>query len=332
MLRDRLARMQLVGYGAGFAALATLRSTTLRLSYIVDDNPELHGQALLGIPITSPDRLAAADKDASFIIVFAYEAKTIRAIHHGLSAMGFKYLEHWVDCSPLLYEGVAARLTTSLGITTHPELFSKTRILSLHTTVDNKSGIAGTWLSQELLAHVAAAVPGSIAEMGVYKGGHALTSLLISGNAIQGRLYHLFDSFAGFPELSVHDPLSRSDEFTDVSLSSIEDLFADFSNARIHVGLFSETLSRVASEDFAFVYVDCDLYEPALQCCEFFGERLNPGGIMLFDDYWEPEVDMPKGIKTPFTGIKKAVDEFFADRPENVVVFPETANALIVKR
>jgi hypothetical protein len=79
-------------------------------------------------------------------------------------------------------------------------------------------------------------------------------------------------------------------------------------------------------------YIDCDLYEPTLECCEFFYRRLNPGGVMLFHDYCGAEPDLPQGVKVPFTGVKKAVDEFFLARPETVIEFPETTHALIVKQ
>ena len=32
-------------------------------------------------------------------------------------------------------------------------------------------------------------------------------------------------------------------------------------------------------------YVDVDIYASVLSCCEFFFPRLNPGGVMVFDDY-----------------------------------------------
>ncbi len=331
-VKERLAGKRLIGYGANLAAVATIRTAHLKLSYIVDDTPELQGQTISGIPIKSPACLTAIDKDSCFIIVFAYTGESILNISKRLDSVGFEYLQNWIDCSLLHYSTIRKCLYDNFGILGDPALFAKTRILSLYSCIENQSSIAGAWLLQELLKKLCGTVPGSIAELGVYKGGSAFISLFLSEEKIQDRPYHLFDSFTGFPKFSVYDPSSRIGEFVDTSIASVKTLFSNFNNVRLHVGLFSNTLCEVSLEDFALVYVDCDLYEPTIECCDFFYKRLNPGGIMLFHDYSEPEIDLPIGIKVPFTGVKKAVDEFFSQQPETCVVFPETTHALIVKR
>jgi hypothetical protein len=53
---------------------------------------------------------------------------------------------------------------------------------------------------------------------------------------------------------------------------------------------------------------------------------------MLFHDYWYPETELLTKRDKPFVGVKKAVDEFFANRPEKLFIFPETTHALIVKQ
>ncbi len=246
--------------------------------------------------------------------------------------MGLRYGEDWLDCSSVHFETVGNRLRGEFGISPDRDLFARIRVLSLSSALDNLSGIAGTWLFAELLKQASQNVDGNIAEMGVYKGSNALTALLLLGSQIGRRRYHLFDSFAGLAGPSVHDPSDCAGEFDDVSLPQIQDLFTNFEQARIHVGLFSETLHEVASECFALVYVDCDLYEPTLECCEFFYDRLSPHGTLLFHDYCEAFPNLPQAIKQPFAGVKKAVDEFFAARPEKVIEFPETSHALVVKR
>jgi O-methyltransferase len=331
-VKDRLAGKELIGYGAGWATLATMRAAKLELSYVVDDNPELQGQTIMGVPIKPPSYLTTANKETSFVIAFAYVGRGVRAIQERLRSMGFQYLHNWVDCSCLHYATIGRRLYDRFGIGPDPELFAKTRILSLYGPVENWSAIAGTWLFAELLTKIQRTVPGNIAEMGVYQGGNAFISLFVLGNTIRDRTYHLFDSFSGFPRFSHHDPQARSAEFADVSISFLESLFGNFQNARLNIGLFSETLKEVSSEKFAMVYVDCDLYESTLQCCEFFYHRLNPGGVMLFHDYCEQQPGLPMGAREPFTAVKKAADEFFSELPEEILEFPETTHALIVKQ
>ena len=78
-------------------------------------------------------------------------------------------------------------------------------------------------------------------------------------------------------------------------------------------------------------YVDCDLYEPALECCEFFYDRTPPGGVLLFHDYTIEGLEVPSWQRAPFGGIRRAVSEFMTGRPEKVVEFPETMHAVVIR-
>ena len=321
----------MVGYGAGLATLQTMRNVNFKLDYIVDDSKEIQGQYLLDIPIKSPDYLMHFSKGSIFIIVFIYNNKALLTIQEKLSSWGFDYYQDWIDCSLLHFTTIKKRLQHELNIQVDPDLFVRSRILSMYSPIKNLSSIAGTWLFEELLKKVCCSMQGNIAELGVYQGGNAFISNFLLWKTLQGRKYYLFDSFEGFPEFSFYDPQSRSDEFSDVSFSYVKNLFSAFKNIRIYRGLFSDTFKKVTSESFVFVYIDCDLYQPTLESCRFFYDRIKKGGIMLFHDYCGDEPDLPQGSKKPFTGVKKAVDEFFLDRTESIIEFPETTHALIVK-
>ena len=78
-----------------------------------------------------------------------------------------------------------------------------------------------------------------------------------------------------------------------------------------------------------FRSIDCDLYEPTLELCEFFYPRLATGGCLLFHDYWVPENEPPH-IEA-FRGVNRAVGEFFGADIQRLVVFPETSHAVLVK-
>ena len=52
----------------------------------------------------------------------------------------------------------------------------------------------------------------------------------------------------------------------------------------------------------------------------FFYPRLNPGGIMICDDYGSAHCP----------GAKRATDEFFADKPERVISLP-TGQSMVIK-
>jgi hypothetical protein len=325
-----------IGYGAGLAALTTIESSGLKCELLVDRSPALHGQRLCGAPIAAPERLdelfQSENRDDFFVVVCAYENRAISAIFKHLSRLGLSHGKHYTDASVLHFSTMRVKLHEALGIVGDPLCFESVRALTLFTSLDNKSSIAGTWLLQELLQHQLAKVAGDIAEAGVYTGGNACLTLTLVARHLGNRTYHLLDSFAGFPEFSSHDPQSRSGEFRDVSLASIRDLFSHFECTRLHVGWFADTLPKLGDRQFALAYVDCDCYEPTLECCEFFYPRMPAGGMILFHDYWHPRPGLPPGSKEPFTGVAKAADEFAAAKGESIISFPETTHALLVKR
>lgn len=151
-------------------------------------------------------------------------------------------------------------------------------------------------------------VDGCTAECGVYRGG---ASVMIAGNRPDKKHYAL-DTFEGFPDAMIDLDVSQTGTFSDVSLAQVQQLFSDRGNIILLKGPFSRSFEKLTHETFSFIHVDADLYDSTIECCEFFYPRLAKGGILLFDDYLVPQ--------TP--GVKKAVDEFFADRNEVPIVLP----------
>jgi O-methyltransferase len=156
------------------------------------------------------------------------------------------------------------------------------------------------------LATEAAGLSGSVAECGVYRGGTA--KLLL--NIFNDRELLLFDTFQGMPETDASKDLHREGDFADTSLENVKAYVGAQNNVTFVPGLIPETLAPYSGRTFCFVHVDLDIYAPIRSACEFFYPRLEPGGIMLFDDYGFPSCP----------GARLAVDEFFADKPANPVV------------
>lgn|SRR5262249_28150158 len=88
-VKERLAGKELIGYGAGWATLATMRAAKLELSHVVDDNPQLQGQTIMGVPIKHPSYLTTANKETCFVIAFAYVGRAVRAIQERLLPWAF---------------------------------------------------------------------------------------------------------------------------------------------------------------------------------------------------------------------------------------------------
>lgn len=78
---------------------------------------------------------------------------------------------------------------------------------------------------------------------------------------------------------------------------------------RTYKGWVPERFHEVEDRRFSFVHIDVDLYEPTRASLEFFHPRMNPGGIIVCDDY----------NFTSCPGASSAVDDFLAALPEKMV-------------
>jgi O-methyltransferase len=166
-------------------------------------------------------------------------------------------------------------------------------------------------------------IQGDFAECGVYKGGTAyIIAYALEKKLVQNKRLHLFDTFSGLPRIADSDPSGlKSGQFGDVSLGAVRDFLHSFGFIDFHPGVIPETFADVQEAKFAFAHVDIDLYGSAKDCCGFFYERLTPGGVLIFDNY---------GFQ-PYRGAeKRAVDEFFKDKPETLISLP-TGQCIVLK-
>lgn len=158
-------------------------------------------------------------------------------------------------------------------------------------------------------------VPGDTAECGVRFGKG--TFFLLKALNDPARPHRLFDSFAGLSEGGAMDrPIASIDPWTQGDLSVPEHQarakLAGFPNCSFYKGWIPERFDEVAERRFALVHIDVDLYEPTRDALAFFHARMNPGGLIICDDY---------GFAS-CPGAKAAFDEYFLERPEYVVPIP----------
>ena len=91
---------------------------------------------------------------------------------------------------------------------------------------------------------------------------------------------HGFDSFEGIQEHWNGNPIGA---FAQGRRPKVPD------NVLFHVGYFDATLPgflETYEEPVAFLHVDCDLYSSTVTIFEGLGPRLQPGAIILFDEYY----------------------------------------------
>jgi len=100
---------------------------------------------------------------------------------------------------------------------------------------------------------------------------------------------HGFDSFEGLPETwNWH---LRKGHFARQQLPEVN------SNVKLHVGWFDETLPKFVEENsgpVAFLHIDSDLYSSAVTILDYLADRIQPGTVILFDEYlnypgWEKD-------------------------------------------
>lgn len=166
-------------------------------------------------------------------------------------------------------------------------------------------------------------IEGDFAECGVYKGGTAfLIAYTLVNESIEDKRLHLFDTFTGMPAIAEEEPTGfKEGDFGDTSLDAVNDYLRPFPLVVFHPGVIPETFEEVEDRRFAFVHMDVDLYRTTTDCCNFFYDRMVSGGVIVFNDY---------GLFYFQNSEKRAVDEFFNDKPETPISLP-TGQCIVIK-
>jgi len=166
-------------------------------------------------------------------------------------------------------------------------------------------------------------IVGDTAEAGVRFGKSSF--FILHGLADRTRPHHLCDSFEGLstPGEIDADRGFRREQWKAGDLAVDENVarekLRDFPQCVFHRGWIPDCFAGLEDKRFALVHVDVDLYEPTRDAFAFFYPRMTPGGVMVCDDY---------GLAT-CPGARKAIDEFFADKPNAPIELP-SGQALIV--
>lgn len=163
-------------------------------------------------------------------------------------------------------------------------------------------------------------VTGDFAELGVYKGDSAW----LIHKLAPARKLHLFDTFSGFhkPDLSLETGDAATYDwhsFADTDIDTVRAKLGGSPNILYHEGYFPDTTAGLNELSFAFVNIDADLYLPVKAGLEFFYPRLSPGGVIIVHDFthkWE--------------GLSKAVNDFSAKIPENLIHVPDRFGTVMI--
>lgn len=150
-------------------------------------------------------------------------------------------------------------------------------------------------------------LPGAMAEAGVFKGGSARLICETKGSAP----LHLFDVFETLQQGAPPEAQSVREHFGRVhgTQAAVERLLASYTGVHIHPGLFPGTARGLEHLQFSLVHLDLDLPGPTTAALEFFRPRLLPGGLLIGDDYNDPQ-------------LRRCFEDYFAGRADTVIELP----------
>lgn len=144
------------------------------------------------------------------------------------------------------------------------------------------------FLKNFALLNITEASKYSVAEGGVFQGDFAK---IINSSFPNSKLF-LFDTFEGFTveDTEVDSSKGFSDSmpgrFSNTDEETVLKKLDYPERVIIKKGYFPETTKGLESEEFFFVNLDFDLYNPTLEGLRFFYPRLVNRGIILIHDYF----------------------------------------------
>jgi O-methyltransferase len=275
-------------YGAGQCGqmVHTYLKRELNIRGFIDRRPELQGQIVDGLPVLDLEKALEYHPDLIIIAVMNDEQNTV--IQNQLMEKGIK----------------SEQLLSIRSMKEYLDgRFSATRLIAKEINRKNISG--------------------AVAELGVYQGEFAA---LINELFPERKLY-LFDTFEGFDtrdiETEIEGALSYATkgDFQDTSIDLVRSKLSFPERAIFKKGYFPESAEGLC-DNYAFVSIDADLYNPVYEGLNYFYPRMNQGGYILIHDY----------NNLQFKGAGKAVAQYCSEN--NLFVVPLSdihGSAVIVK-
>lgn len=163
---------------------------------------------------------------------------------------------------------------------------------------------------------------GNVAELGVYKGKFARYINLY----FKDRDLYLFDTFEGFDKRDVNSEINKgfssgSQDFTNTSVDAVLKVMP-FPGKCIPVKGFFPDSAKNINEQFVFVSIDADLYEPVYEGLKFFYKNLVNGGCIFVHDFNNDH----------YKGARKAVEQFCGEQDITFTPIPDSAGTAIITK
>ena len=178
--------------------------------------------------------------------------------------------------------------------------------------------------SLELIAHEINSrnIKGNVAELGVYKGKFAR----YINKYFPGRKLYLFDTFRGFDEADIKSELLNTysegnQDFSNTSVEKVLSIMPHPDQCIIKKGFFPH--SAIGLEDeFAFVSLDTDLYDPIYNGLQYFYPRLVKNGYIFIHDF----------NNDSYKGVRQAVIKYCSENSISYFPLPDSAGSAVIMK
>ena len=293
--------MELYVYGTGCGAGELTREALepARITAFVESKPTR--ETFLGRPVISVDALAARTVD--LLIVTSRDAPALP-----LAPEKVLYLKNHMALRDRNVSYDAARL--ALGEAFVDRLRHQEALVRAPLWDDGSLAAPGDWVrykTLEAISRALCAVPGAMAELGVFRGEFAAAM-----NTLQpDRTLYLFDTFEGFdPAEDAPEGLAAAHETA--SADAVLRRLPSAERAVLRAGLFPETAAGLEGETFALVSLDADLEESTLAGLRWFVPRMEQGGYLLLHDWNHPGLP----------GVREALARYEAETGQRLAGVP----------
>ena len=163
---------------------------------------------------------------------------------------------------------------------------------------------------------------GAVAELGVYKGKFARYINLY----FPERKLYLFDTFKGFAESDIKSEIDKNysagdQDFSNTSAKKVLSIMPHPQNCVIREGFFPSTAEGL-EEEFVFVSIDTDLYDPIYNGLVYFYPRLQKGGYIFVHDYNNDH----------YAGTRRAVRQYCEENNLSYVPIPDSIGSCVIAK
>jgi O-methyltransferase len=204
----------------------------------------------------------------------------------------------------------------------HPDLEPEFEELLARCSEATMTSVERMYALYQAVRYVhAAGIPGDIVECGVWRGGSSmLAALTLDRLGDRSRRLWLYDTFEGMSEPTDMDvDAITGDRMTEgwharreaddpvVCLADLDDVRSNMESTKYPMdrvelvqGKVEDTIPERAPETISLLRLDTDWFESTRHELEHLWPRLQPGGVLIIDDYGH------------WVGARNAVDEYLA--------------------